>query len=163
VWQRDSPGMPRSLHACCHAAPCGGIRRRPARDCASRCANSWSRVRSISGMPCSASRGLSEISQRRVSARPAQVRRRLFHSMRTRSLNSWQPRLRKSRPADSIRVETSGRIGARAGRGLSKQKSSCRRSKCMTLWKIKSVLPPARKFCKNGDGTVDFFFGGLMA
>lgn len=80
VWHRASSAMARSWQALRHSAPCGETRRRPARNCASKWASSWRRVRSISAASCSRRRGFNEIRLRRESARPAALNKRAFHS-----------------------------------------------------------------------------------
>ena len=113
VWQRLSPGMPRSAQACRHSGPWAAGRRFFARAWATRWANSWRRVRSISSGN-SRSFGLRRICAVAGRARPAVLLRRRCQQTATRSARVSQPTARAKAAAVVVRV---GSLAGARGRG----------------------------------------------
>ena len=121
VWPARSPGIPRSRHALRHSRPCGRIRLRE-RECASKCASSWRKVRSISAGPNFCNAGLSKMRERWKSARPTVVRMRPFQSTRKRAARLSALRARNRHVARSCKAHAGGRSKTSS---VSKQNSSC--------------------------------------
>ena len=148
--------MPRSRQASRHWRPCGRMRRLQNRNWASKCASSCRSVRSISVAPNFCKAGLSEMRQRRKSARPTVVRMRLFHSTRRRTARPFALRARKRQTARSFNSRADGREKIS---GASKLNSSCLNGdRFLAAFRIRSL----HNLRNNPRCRRNFFFGRVF-
>ena len=158
---RDSLPIPKSRHAFRHSAPCGATRRRPARNCASRCANSCRRVRSISAGSCSCKRGFSEMSLRRKSARPAALKSLAFHSTCKELASS--DALSACNISCAFLSSSESRPSTTSDGPLEKVSSSCL-GKCICFgFRARCGGHPTNNLGDDFPRTIDFCFGRLLA